>query len=150
MAKQVMTMQKKVAVLPGDGIGEEVMAQALRVLTAVSDMYSLKFNTRHALAGGAAYEKYGSHMPEETLAICEESDAILFGSVGGPVSEMHLDKWKNCEANSILSLRKIFKFNVNLRPVKVIPELSGLCPLREEIIARGVDILFVRELLGDC
>jgi 3-isopropylmalate dehydrogenase len=150
MSKPGTTMQKKVAVLPGDGIGEEVMTQALRVLTAVSDMYSLKFTTRHALAGGAAYEKYGSHMPEETLAVCSDSDAILFGSVGGPVSEMHLDKWKNCEANSILSLRKIFKFNVNLRPVKVIPELSGLCPLREEIIARGVDILFVRELLGDC
>ncbi len=145
-----MTMQKKVAVLPGDGIGEEVMTQALRVLTAISDMYSLKFTTRQALAGGAAYEKHGSHMPEATLDVCRESDAILFGSVGGPVSEMHLDKWKNCEANSILSLRKIFKFNTNLRPVKVIPELSSLCPLKEEIVARGVDILFVRELLGDC
>jgi 3-isopropylmalate dehydrogenase len=142
-------MTKKVAVLPGDGIGEEVMAQALRVLSAVSDLFSLKFETKHALAGGAAFEKFGSHMPEETLKLCRESDAILFGSVGGPVADMNLPKWKNCEANSILSLRKTFNFNVNLRPVKVIPELAALCPLREEIIARGVDILFVRELLGD-
>src|SRR5271166_4622943 len=112
-------MTMKIAVLPGDGIGEEVMAQALRVLSSVSEMYSFKYETHHALAGGAAYDKHGSHMPEETLAICRDSDAILFGSVGGPVSDMHLDKWKNCEANSILSLRKTFNFNVNLRPVQV-------------------------------
>jgi 3-isopropylmalate dehydrogenase len=143
-------MLKKVAVIPGDGIGEEVMDQALRVLSFVSEAYSLKFETCRALAGGAAYDEYGVHMPEETLSICRASDAILFGSVGGPVREMDQKKWRNCEANSILSLRKIFKFNVNLRPVKIIAELSDLCPLREEIIGSGVDILFVRELLGDC
>jgi 3-isopropylmalate dehydrogenase len=143
-------MKAKIAVLPGDGIGEEVMAQALRVMAQVSEQFDIKFDTTRGLAGGAAFEKYGSHLPEETIAICKESDAILFGSVGGPVSEMNLPKWKNCEANSILSLRKNFKFNVNLRPVKVLPELAELCPLRDEIINRGVDILFIRELLGDC
>ncbi|HEY9753990.1 MAG TPA: 3-isopropylmalate dehydrogenase [Oculatellaceae cyanobacterium] len=143
-------MKAKIAVLPGDGIGEEVMAQALRVMAQVSEQFDIKFDTTSGLVGGAAYEKYGSHLPDETIALCKGSDAILFGSVGGPVSEMNLPKWKNCEANSILSLRKNFKFNVNLRPVKVLPELAELCPLRDEIINKGVDILFVRELLGDC
>jgi 3-isopropylmalate dehydrogenase len=143
-------MKAKVAVLPGDGIGEEVMAQALRVMDQVSKQFDLKFETTHGLVGGAAFEKFGSHLPDETISLCKQSDAILFGSVGGPVSEMNLPKWRNCEANSILSLRKNFKFNINLRPVKVIPELAELCPLRDEIINRGVDILFIRELLGDC
>ena len=143
-------MKAKIAVLPGDGIGEEVMAQALRVIAQVAEQFDIPFEITAGLVGGAAYEKYGTHLPDQTINLCRQSDAILFGSVGGPVSEMHLPKWRNCEANSILSLRKNFKFNVNLRPVKVIPELAELCPLRQEIINRGVDILFVRELLGDC
>ncbi|MBS1992057.1 MAG: 3-isopropylmalate dehydrogenase [Cyanobacteria bacterium SZAS LIN-3] len=143
-------MEKKIAVIPGDGIGEEVMAQALRVLNVVERDFGHKFVTTKALAGGAAYDKYGSHMPEETLALCRQSDAILFGSVGGPVAEMHLPKWKNCEANSILNLRKTFKFNANFRPVKILPELQDISPLKAEVIQRGVDMVFVRELLGDC
>lgn len=143
-------MDKHIAVLAGDGIGPEVMEQALRVLTTIAEKFGHRFSTTHALAGGAAYDKYETHLPEETKSICRSSDAILFGSVGGPVSEMNLPKWKNCEANSILSLRKTFQFNVNYRPVRVIPELEYLCPLKKEVIDRGVDILFLRELLGDC
>lgn len=143
-------MKKHIAVLPGDGIGEEVMAQALRVLDVVARRFEHQFSTTHGLVGGAAFEAYGTHLPDETKAICQSSDAILFGSVGGPVNEMHLAKWKNCEANSILSMRKLFEFNVNMRPVKVLPELGHLCPLKSEVVARGVDILFIRELLGDC
>jgi 3-isopropylmalate dehydrogenase len=143
-------MQRHIAVLAGDGIGEEVMQQALRVLKAVDDLFGHTFSTTKALVGGAAYEAYGKHFPDETKNVCRNSDAILFGSVGGPVSEMHLDKWKNCEANSILSIRKTFGFNVNFRPVKVYGDLAEICPLKEEVVGRGVDMLFVRELLGDC
>lgn len=143
-------MKKHIAVLSGDGIGEEVMAQALRVLESVAVQFGHQFSTTQGLVGGAAFEKFETHLPDETKAICQSSDAILFGSVGGPVNEMNLPKWKNCEANSILSLRKLFQFNVNMRPVKVLPQLEHLCPLKSEVVARGVDILFIRELLGDC
>lgn len=143
-------MKKKIAVLAGDGIGPEVMEQALRVLSAIAHSYDHEFTINKALVGGAAYDQFGQHLPEETTDICRKSDAILFGSVGGPVSQLHLPKWQNCEANSILSLRKVFGFNVNLRPVKIFPELKAICPLKPEIADRGIDILFVRELLGDC
>lgn len=143
-------MQRHIAVLAGDGIGEEVMQQALRVLSTIGDLFSHTFSTTEVLVGGAAYEASGKHFPDETRNVCRNSDAILFGSVGGPVSEMHLDKWRNCEANSILSIRKTFGFNVNFRPVKIYPHLAELSPLKSQVIERGVDMLFVRELLGDC
>jgi 3-isopropylmalate dehydrogenase len=120
---------KNIAVLAGDGIGPEVMQQARRVLDAVG-----KFNYHEAKIGGAAYEHTQSHCPDETLEICEKSDAILFGSVGGPIDQQHLTKWQNCETNSILKLRKHFNFNINIRPIRnnqnnidllVFRELSG-------------------------
>jgi len=143
------SLHAKIAVLPGDGIGEEVMAQALRVLKRIEELYSHTFETTKALVGGAAFEKYKSHFPEDTKKICEDSDAILFGSVGGPVDEQHLEKWKNCETNSLLTIRKTFRFNANFRPAKVYPSLRAVCPLKDEIIDRGIDILILRELLGD-
>ncbi len=142
-------MKKTIAVIAGDGIGPEVMQQAERVLSAIADGYGHQFKLNHALAGGAAFDKFGSHMPEETLEVCRLSDAILFGSVGGPVSEQHQIKWKNCEANSILALRKNFKFFANFRPVRLLPELAHVCPLRYDLVKDGIDILFIRELLGD-
>jgi 3-isopropylmalate dehydrogenase len=143
-------MNKTIAVLPGDGIGEEVMEQALRVLDAVSTAFNHEFELKHGLVGGAAYDKFKTHFPEQTRDLCKASDAILFGSVGGPVKDMQLEKWKNCEANSILAIRKAFGFNANFRPIKIYPQLGELSPLRQELIERGVDILFIRELLGDC
>ncbi len=142
-------MEKHIAVLPGDGIGPEVMTQALRVLAAVSEKFGHTFTTEEAVIGGAAYEAHGEHFPDATRAICAKSDAILFGSVGGPVSELHLDKWKGCEVNALLGIRKAFSFNANFRPVKVFPELIDICPLKKEVVERGIDILFIRELNGD-
>jgi len=142
-------MQARIAVLPGDGIGEEVMVEALRVLDKVAQKFGHHFEYLQGLVGGAAFDRYGSHFPKETEELCGGSDAILFGSVGGPLPESHLPKWQNCEANSILALRKTFQFNANFRPVRVYPELKELSPLRGDIIGTGLDLLFVRELLGD-
>jgi 3-isopropylmalate dehydrogenase len=139
----------KIAVLAGDGIGPEVMTQAVRVLRAVCEQRSIALELHEALIGGAAYDEFGEHFPKATLETCRNSDAVLFGSVGGPVSELHLPKWKGCEVNALLGLRKAFGFNVNLRPVQVYPQLQQRCPLRPEVIGEGVDILFVRELNGD-
>lgn len=141
--------QKKIAILPGDGIGPEVMESAIKVLrTAVKDFDS-QFQLEYALVGGAAFDKYGVHFPDETKTVCQSSDAILFGSVGGPVAESHLPKWKGCEVNSILALRKTFGFSTNFRPVAIYPELADISPLKADRISNGVDILVLRELTGD-
>jgi 3-isopropylmalate dehydrogenase len=142
-------MEKEIAVLAGDGVGEEVMAEALRVLSFIEQTFKHKFRTTKGLVGGAAYDVYKTHFPDETKAICSNSDAILFGSVGGPVNEVHLDKWKTCERDSIISIRKAFNFNANFRPVKIYQSLAELCPLKMELIEKGIDMLFVRELVGD-
>jgi len=143
-----------VAVLSGDGIGPEVMSEAVKVLKKVADLYGHKLNFTEAKVGGAAWsaaEAAGekpSHLPAKTLEICGRSDAILFGSVGGPVSEQHEPRWKDCEKNALLGLRKKFNLANNLRPSKVYPFLADLCPLKASIIEKGVDILVVRELVG--
>jgi 3-isopropylmalate dehydrogenase len=139
----------KVAVLAGDGIGPEVMTEALHVLHRVGEIYHHTFHTRDAVIGGHAFDSFGAHFPNETKKICDSSDAILFGSVGGPVSESHLPKWKGCETNSILALRKTYALAANLRPARVYQELAGSCPLREEIVLGGIDLLIIRELQGD-
>lgn len=142
-------MRAVVAVLAGDGIGPEVMTETLRVLGAVAKGGGHEFEYRQGLAGGAAFDVHKSHFPDETKKICEGSQAILFGSVGGPVSEADLPKWKDCERNSILAIRKHFQFTSNLRPARVYPELIDVCPLKPIVIGTGVDLLIVRELVGD-
>lgn len=139
-------MAHKIAALSGDGIGPEVMTQALRVLEKVAPG---AFEIQSGLVGGAAFDRYNTHFPEETRTLCERSDAILFGSVGGPLTESHLPKWKGCEANSILALRKAFEFHANFRPARVFQSLKNISPLKNEILSEGIDLLIVRELLGD-
>lgn len=137
-----------VAVLAGDGIGPEVMAEAIKVLRAVESRFGHAFTFEDALIGGAAYEATGEHFPSATLATCERSDAVLFGSVGGPVDAQDQPKWKDAEKISLLGLRKALGLAVNVRPAKVYPILTPLSPLKRELIEEGVDLVVVRELLG--
>ncbi|HPW94077.1 MAG TPA: 3-isopropylmalate dehydrogenase, partial [Fibrobacteraceae bacterium] len=143
-----MSKNYKIAVLPGDGIGPEVMKEAVRVLDVVSEKFGFSIQKEWADVGGAAYDNHGSPLPESTLKIAENSDAILFGSVGGP-------KWESLpphlqpERGALLPLRKHFKLFCNLRPARVYKELAAACPLRSDIVGNGFDILCVRELTGD-
>ncbi len=135
----------KIAVLAGDGIGPEITAQALRVIDALGAR-GLKIETEAALVGGAAYDVAGDPLPNETLAVCESADAILFGAVGGP----RYDKLPRASRpeQGLLRLRKHFDLFANLRPAIVYPELAHASSLRPDIVA-GLDILILRELTGD-
>ncbi|MFC0118967.1 3-isopropylmalate dehydrogenase [Pseudoalteromonas xiamenensis] len=137
----------QVAVLPGDGIGPEVMAAAEQVLDAVSQKFNFHLTMQHQLVGGAAIDAHGEALPDVTLKACEAADAILFGSVGGPKWE-HLPPHQQPERASLLPLRKHFGLFCNLRPAQLLPALSAASPLRADISAKGFDILCVRELTG--
>lgn len=142
-----MSSTHKIAVLAGDGIGPEVMVQALRVLERVSEKFGAKFEFNHQLVGGAAIDATGKALPAETLTACEASDAILFGSVGGPKWE-HLPPNEQPERGALLPLRKHFGLFANLRPSICYPSLTHASPVKEELIAGGFDVLCVRELTG--
>ncbi len=141
-------MKKKIAVLAGDGIGPEVMQETLRLLDVVAKKFHHHFDYVEGAIGGYAYDISGSHCPEKTLQICQTMDAILFGSVGGPVTEQHQPKWHQCEVNSILKLRKHLNLNINIRPITVHAQLASHCPLKPETISHGIDMLIFRELTG--
>jgi 3-isopropylmalate dehydrogenase len=142
-----MSNSYKIAVLAGDGIGPEVMVQALRVLSAVESKFSLKFEFNEQLVGGAGIDGAGKALPEATLAACEASDAILFGSVGGPKWES-LPPAEQPERGALLPLRKHFGLFANLRPAVCLPELTHASPLHPNSVAGGFDVLCVRELTG--
>ena len=132
----------KIAILPGDGIGTEIMAQALRVLNALD----LKFETEQALVGGAAYEAHGHPLPEATLKLAKEADAVLFGAVG----DWKYDKLERAlrPEQAILGLRKNLGLFANFRPAICYEQLTHASSLKPELVA-GLDILLIRELTGD-
>jgi 3-isopropylmalate dehydrogenase len=138
----------KIAVLPGDGIGPEVMQEALKVLAAAQEAFGFQLACTPADVGGIAIDRHGQALPDDTLRLCESSDAILFGSVGGPKWET-LPPAEQPERGALLPLRKHFNLFCNLRPAKVFPALAGASPLHPKIVRDGFDILCVRELTGD-
>ncbi|TLD70716.1 3-isopropylmalate dehydrogenase [Phragmitibacter flavus] len=142
-----MSSPYKIAVLAGDGIGPEVMAQARHVLAKISEKFGPSFEFTEQLVGGAAIDAVGKALPAETLAACEASDAILFGSVGGPKWET-LPPNEQPERGALLPLRKHFGLFANLRPSICYPSLTHASPVKEELIAGGFDVLCVRELTG--
>ena len=138
-------MTKKILILPGDGIGQEVTASAMEVLEFIVNEYSLDFEISSLEVGGTAYDKCGSPIPDEVLTSAKNADAVLFGAVGGPKWD-DLD-WDDRPENALLTLRKELKLFANLRPAFLFDELSGASPLKENVI-KGLDILIVRELTG--
>jgi 3-isopropylmalate dehydrogenase len=138
-------MSNKIAVLAGDGIGPEVMAEAVKVLDAVRDKFGFSLEYEAADVGGIAIDNHGEALPKSTLDVCEAADAILFGSVGGPKWES-LPPAEQPERAALLPLRKYFDLFCNLRPARVFKSLAAACPLRPDIVGEGFDILVVREL----
>jgi len=138
-------MKKKIAVLPGDGIGPEIVAGATLVLKSIAETFNHEFEFQYGDIGGCATDKKGSPLPDETISLCKDSDAILLGAVGGP-------KWDSLPVpmrpeQGLLKIRKELNLFANLRPTAYIESLSNSSPLKEEII-EGVDLLVVRELTG--
>ncbi len=140
-----ISLNYKITLLPGDGIGPEVIGEATKVLEAVAHKYNHTFNFQERWMGGCSIDKYGTSLTDETLADCQNSDAVLLGAVGGP-------KWDDPNAKDrpergLLALRKGLGVFANLRPVKVYPSLIEASPLKPEKL-KDVDIIVVRELTG--
>lgn len=139
-------MTYNIALLKGDGIGPEIVDSATRVLEAVGKKYGHVFNFTPYLIGGSAIDATGMPLPEETVKGCLASDSVLLGAVGGP-------KWDTLPGNqrpekALLGIRATMELFTNLRPAKLYPALKGECPLREDIVENGFDIMIVRELTG--
>ncbi|MGH1389953.1 MAG: 3-isopropylmalate dehydrogenase [Aeromonas jandaei] len=137
----------RIAVLPGDGIGPEVMSEAVKVLAKVQAKFGFSLDYQHFDVGGIAIDNHGTPLPQSTIAGCEASDAVLFGSVGGPKWE-HLPPNDQPERGALLPLRAHFKLFCNLRPARIYTGLEQFSPLRADISDRGFDIACVRELTG--
>lgn len=139
-------MEKKIALIPGDGIGPDIVHEGTRVLDAIAKKFGHKFTYETVLAGGAAIDKFGEPLPQASLDTCLKSDSVLLGAVGGP-------KWDNVPGNlrpekALLGLRGGMKVFANLRPAVMWKQLKDACPLKDEIVGDGLDILIVRELTG--
>lgn len=140
-------MTCKIAVLPGDGIGPEITAQAVKVLRAVAVRFDHTMDIDERPVGGAAYDLCGDCLPDGTLAACRGADAVLLGAVGGPKWDA-LPPEMRPEKRALLTLRSELGLYANLRPVKVYAPLAEASPLKSEIVLRGIDLIVVRELTG--
>ena len=138
-------MEAKITLLPGDGIGPEVIVEGVKTLQAISEKFDHTFTFTEAMAGGIAIDETGNPLPDETLAACRQADAVLLGAVGGP-------KWSDPKAKvrpeqGLLKLRKELGLFANIRPVKIFPGLAAASTLKKEVIEK-VDLVIVRELTG--
>ena len=143
-------MEYKIALIPGDGIGPEIVAEAKKVLDRVCEKYSHKFSYTEVLLGGASIDAHGVPLTEEAIAQAKASDAVLMGSIGGDAKTSpwyKLEPSKRPEAG-LLAIRKALNLFANLRPAYLYNELRDVCPLRDEIIGDGFDMIIVRELTG--
>lgn len=143
-------MNKKIAVIKGDGIGPEIVAEAMKVLDKVAEKFGHSFDYEQLLMGGCSIDANGVPLTDETVAACKSSDAVLMGSIGGNTTT---SPWYKLPANlrpeaGLLKIRKELGLFANLRPCLLYPQLSGACPLKEEISAKGFDMLIMRELTG--
>jgi len=139
-------MDFNIAVIKGDGIGPEIVDQAMLVLDAVGRKLGHNFNYTQVLMGGCAIDKTGVPLPQETIDVCLKSDSVLLGSVGGP-------KWDNLKGElrpeaGLLGIRKALGLYANIRPAVLFSSLSGACPLRFDIAKKGIDLVVIRELTG--
>ncbi|NLZ46837.1 MAG: 3-isopropylmalate dehydrogenase [Clostridiales bacterium] len=139
-------MNKKIAVIKGDGIGPEIVTEAEKVLNKIGEKYGHTFEYTDVLMGGCALDATGVPLPQETIDVCLASDSVLLGAVGGP-------KWDTLPGNlrpeaGLLGIRGALKLFANIRPAKLIPALASACPLKEEITKNGLDLVIVRELIG--
>ncbi len=139
-------MKFNIALIPGDGIGPDVIREASTVMEAVGKKFGHSFSMNSVPMGGVAIDTAGVALPDSTLAACRASDAVLLGAVGGP-------KWDNLSGNKrpeagLLGLRSGLGVYANLRPARMFPSLSSACPLRSDIVSKGLDLLIVRELTG--
>lgn len=137
-------MKAKILTLPGDGIGPEIVASAVRVMKRTAEKFGHEFAFGEALIGGAAIDATGTPLPAETVKAAHEADAVLLGAVGG-------DKWDNAPVRpeaALLGIRKELGLYANLRPAKLFPALKGASSLKAEIVDRGIDLVTVRELTG--
>lgn len=139
-------MKKHICVMPGDGIGPEIVEEALRVLNVTAQKFGHEFTTKEALIGGSAIDATGTPLPEATVEACKKADAVLLGAVGGP-------QWDSLDPairpeKGLLGIRKALGLFANLRPATLFPELAGACLLRPDIVGKGLDLIVVRELTG--
>ncbi|MBQ7241851.1 MAG: 3-isopropylmalate dehydrogenase, partial [Firmicutes bacterium] len=139
-------MKYNIAVVKGDGIGPEIVNEAMKVLDKIGEKFGHEFVYNEVLAGGCAIDATGMPLPQETVDACLASDSVLLGAVGGP-------KWDNLPGDkrpekALLGLRSALGLFANLRPAMMFGELADACPLKKEVIGEGLDILIVRELIG--
>ena len=142
----VIIMNKKITVLPGDGIGPEIVAEAIKVLDKVADKFGHSFDYTYVDIGGCSIDKFGVPITDEGMELCKSADSVLLGAVGGP-------KWDSCPPairpeKALLAVRKELGLFANLRPTKLFAQLADASPLKQEIVGNGIDLLIVRELTG--